>query len=98
MKTGVWAPGYQTHGATIIKNNVMLGIEWIIKEYEKIYFRRKNNNIKKLLKKIYNIEQNIIILPGLKAQLKELKGGGGGGTSSSSSSSSLGESKTRNDL
>ena len=27
VKTGVWEPGYQTHGATIIKNNVMLGVE-----------------------------------------------------------------------
>ena len=30
VKTGVWEPGYQTHGATVIKDNAKQAIDWII--------------------------------------------------------------------
>ena len=53
---------------------------------------RQQHQIKKLYKQITDIETTMKTLPGLKAQLQELKKG------SSSSSSSLGESQTRDEL
>ena len=55
---------------------------------------RQQHQMKKLYKQITDIETTMKTLPGLKAQLQELKKGG----TSLSSSSSLGESQTRDEL
>jgi HAD superfamily hydrolase (TIGR01456 family) len=42
VKTGVWKPGFNTQGATVVKENALLGLDWIIKDSLLKKIKKKN--------------------------------------------------------